>query len=63
MDMFQKLEKDLKEIQYAKINKFFFLSLFLINILHAQADQRFDIFDWEIIGNNGSINSIYLKLF
>jgi hypothetical protein len=56
--MFQKLEKDLKEIQYAKINKFFFLSLFLINILHAQADQRFDIFDWEIIGNNGSINSI-----
>ena len=58
MDMFQKLEKDLKEIQYAKINKFFFLSLFLINILHAQADQRFDLFDWEIIGNNGSINSI-----
>ena len=58
MDMFQKLEKDLNEIQYAKINKFFFLSLFLINILHAQADQRFDIFDWEIIGNNGSINSI-----
>ena len=58
MDMFQKLEKDLKEIQYAKINKFFFLSLFLINILQAQADQRFDIFDWEIIGNNGSINSI-----
>ena len=58
MDMFQKLEKGLKEIQYAKINKFFFLSLFLINILHAQADQRFDIFDWEIIGNNGSINSI-----
>ena len=56
--MFQKLEKDLKEIQYVKINKFFFLSLFLINILHAQADQRFDIFDWEIIGNNGSINSI-----
>ena len=56
--MFQKLEKDLKEIQYAKINKFFFLSLFLINILHAQADQRFDIFDWEIIGSNGSINSI-----
>ena len=56
--MFQKLEKDLKEIQYAKINKFFFLSLFLINILHAQVDQRFDIFDWEIIGNNGSINSI-----
>ena len=56
--MFQKLEKDLKEIQYAKINKFFFLSLFLINILHAQADQRFDLFDWEIIGNNGSINSI-----
>ena len=56
--MFQKLEKDLKEIQYAKINKFFFLSLFLINILHAQVNQRFDIFDWEIIGNNGSINSI-----
>ena len=58
MDMFQKLEKGLKEIQYAKINKFFFLSLFLINILQAQADQRFDVFDWEIIGNNGSINSI-----
>ena len=56
--MFQKLEKGLKEIQYAKINKFFFLSLFLINILQAQADQRFDVFDWEIIGNNGSINSI-----
>jgi hypothetical protein len=56
--MFQKLEKDLKEIQYAKINKFFSLSLFLINILHAQVDQRFGIFDWEIIGNNGSINSI-----
>jgi len=56
--MFQKLEKDLKEIQYAKINKFFSLSLFLINILHAQVDQRFGIFDWEIVGNNGSINSI-----
>jgi hypothetical protein len=56
--MFQKLEKGLKEIQYAKINKFFSLSLFLINILQAQVDQRFDLFDWEIIGNNGSINSI-----
>tara|TARA_X000001036_G_scaffold430930_1_gene464391 strand:- start:1495 stop:3045 length:1551 start_codon:yes stop_codon:yes gene_type:complete len=26
--------------------------------MQAQVDQRFDIFDWEIIGNNESINSI-----
>lgn len=58
MAMFQKLEKGLKEIQYAKINRFFLISLFFISILQAQVDQRFDVFDWEIVGNNGSINSI-----
>src|SRR5210317_1847102 len=58
MAMFQKLEKGLKEIQYAKINRFFLISLFFVSILQAQVDQRFDVFDWEIVGNNGSINSI-----
>lgn len=58
MVMFQKSERDLKEIQITKRNNFFVFSLFFISILQAQIDQRFDLFDWEIIGNNGSINSI-----
>ena len=58
MDMFLKSEKDSKKIQYTKINSLVFLFVFFSNTLQAQIDQRFDVFDWEIIGNNGSINSI-----
>ena len=55
--MFQKLEKVPKKIQY--VNNIFLLKcLLFLNIMQAQVDQRFDIFDWEIIGNNESINSI-----
>ena len=57
MVMFQKLEKVPKKIQY--VNNIFLLKcLLFLNIMQAQVDQRFDIFDWEIIGNNESINSI-----
>ena len=59
MDMFQKLEKVLRKIYQEKINKKFFLKLiFFLNILCAQIDQRFDLYDWEIMGKNESINSI-----
>ena len=58
MVMFQKLEKGSKKIQYVKNNFLFIKCLLFLNILQAQIDQRFDIFDWEIIGNNGSVNSI-----
>tara|TARA_B100000902_G_C27314951_1_gene920696 strand:+ start:1054 stop:2688 length:1635 start_codon:yes stop_codon:yes gene_type:complete len=57
--MFQKLEKDLKKISYAKINKSILLtSFFLISFLNAQVNQKFEIFDWEIIGKKSSVNSI-----
>ena len=57
--MFQKLEKVLRKIYQEKINKNFFLKLiFFLNILCAQIDQRFDLYDWEIMGKNESINSI-----
>ena len=59
MDMFQKLEKDLKKIHHTKINKLFFIQfIFFFDTLCAQIDQRFDLFDWEIIRQNESINSI-----
>jgi len=59
MDMFQKLEKVLKKIHHTKINKLFFIQfIFFFDILCAQIDQRFDLFDWEIIRQNESINSI-----
>ena len=59
MDIFQKLEKVLRKIFQEKNNKFFFVQLiFFLNILNAQIDQRFDLYDWEIIGQNKSINSM-----
>ena len=60
MDIFQKLEKVLRKTFQEKNNKFFFVQLiFFLNILNAQIDQRFDLYDWEIIGQNKSINSIH----
>ena len=57
--MYQKLEKVLKRIHRARINKFFFIQfIFFFDILYAQIDQRFDLYDWEIIRQNESINSI-----
>ena len=59
MDMFQKLEKVLKRIHLTRINKFFFIQfIFFFDVLYAQIDQRFDLYDWEIIRQNESINSI-----
>ena len=59
MDMFQKLEKVLRKIHLKRKNKLFFIQLiFFFGVIHAQIDQRFDLFDWEIIGQNESINSI-----
>jgi ligand-binding sensor domain-containing protein len=59
MDIFQKLEKVLRKTFQEKNNKFFFVQLiFFLNILHAQIDQRFDLYDWEIMGQNKSINSM-----
>ncbi len=59
MDMFQKLEKVLKRIHHTKINKLFFIQfIFFFDTLYAQIDQRFNLFDWEIIRQNESINSI-----
>ena len=59
MDMFQKLEKVLKRIHLTRINKFFFIQFILFfDVLYAQIDQRFDLYDWEIIRQNESINSI-----
>ena len=59
MDMFQKLEKDLRKIHQIKIDKYFFAQLIIfIEIVAAQVDQRFDLYDWEIIRQNESINYI-----
>ncbi len=59
MDMFQKLEKALKRIHHTRKNKLFFIKFILFfDILCAQIDQRFDLYDWEIIRKNESINSI-----
>ena len=59
MDMFQKLEKVLRKIHLKRKNKLFFIQLlFFLGVIHAQIDQRFDLFDWEIVGQNESINSI-----
>lgn len=59
MAMFRKLEKDLKKISHARKNKFILLiSFFLISFLNAQVNQKFEIFDWQIIGKKSSINSI-----
>ena len=59
MDMFQKLEKVLRKIHLIRKNKLFFIQLiFFLDVIHAQIDQRFDLFDWEIIRQNESINSI-----
>jgi hypothetical protein len=57
--MFQKLEKVLRKIHLIRKNKLFFIQLiFFLDVIHAQIDQRFDLFDWEIIRQNESINSI-----
>ena len=59
MDMFQKLEKVLRKIHQIRKNKLFLITLFFfLDVVHAQIDQRFDLFDWEIIRQNESINSI-----
>ena len=59
MDTFQKLEKVLRRIHLTRINKFFFIQfIFFFDVLYAQIDQRFDLYDWEIIRKNESINSI-----
>ena len=59
MDMFQKLEKALRKIHQIRKNKIFLITLFFfLDVVHAQIDQRFDLFDWEIIRQNESINSI-----
>ena len=59
MDMFQKLEKVLKKIHLSRINNFFFIQfIFFFDVLYAQIDQRFDLYDWEILRQNESINSI-----
>ena len=59
MDIFQKLEKGLRKIHQKKIDKHIFvLFIFFLEILVAQVDQRFDLFDWEIMRQNESINSI-----
>ena len=59
MDIFQKLEKGLKKIHQRKIDKHIFVPfIFFLEILVAQVDQRFDLFDWEIMRQNESINSI-----
>ena len=59
MDIFQKLEKGLRKIHQKKIDKHIFVPfIFFLEILVAQVDQRFDLFDWEIMRQNESINSI-----
>ena len=59
MDIFQKLEKGLKKIHQIKIDKHIFVPfIFFLEILVAQVDQRFNLFDWEIMRQNESINSI-----
>ena len=59
MDMFQKLEKVLKRIHRTRKNNLFFIQfIFFFDVLSAQIDQRFDLYDWEIIRQNESVNSI-----
>ena len=59
MDIFQKLEKGLRKIHRKKIDKHILITfIFFLEILVAQVDQRFDLFDWEIMRQNESINSI-----
>ena len=59
MDMFQKLEKALRKTYQIRKNKIFIIQfIFSLNVLNAQIDQRFDLYDWEIIRQNESINSI-----
>lgn len=58
MVIFQKLERALEKIFLVK-NKFkIYLLFFFATFTFAQADRRFQVFDWHIIGNNSSINSI-----
>jgi len=58
MDMFQKLEKVLKRIHRTRKNNLFLIQfIFFFDVLFAQIDQRFDLYDWEIIRQNESINS------
>ena len=57
--MFQKLEKVLKRIHRSRKNNLFLIQfIFFFDVLFAQIDQRFDLYDWEIIRQNESINSI-----
>lgn len=59
MDMFQKLEKVLKRIHHTRINNLFLIQFILFfEVLCAQIDQRFDLYDWEIIRQNESVNSL-----
>ena len=59
MDMFQKLEKVLRRIHRLRKNKLFLIQfIFFFDVLCAQIDQRFDLYDWEIIRQNESVNSI-----
>ncbi len=59
MDMFQKLEKVLKRIHHTRKNNLFLIQfIFFFDVLSAQIDQRFDLYDWEIIRQNESVNSI-----
>ena len=59
MDMFQKLEKVLKRIHRIRKNNLFLIQfIFFFDVLSAQIDQRFDLYDWEIIRQNESVNSI-----
>ena len=59
MDMFQKLEKVLKRIHRTRKNNLFLIQfIFFFDVLSAQIDQRFDLYDWEIIRQNESVNSI-----
>ena len=59
MDMFQKLEKALRRTYQKRKNKILVIQfIFSLNVLNAQIDQRFDLYDWEIIRQNESINSI-----
>ena len=57
--MFQKLEKALRKTYQKRKNKILVIQfIFSLNVLNAQIDQRFDLYDWEIIRQNESINSI-----
>ena len=59
MDMFQKLEKVLRRIHRTRKNNLFLIQfIFFFDVLSAQIDQRFDLYDWEIIRQNESVNSI-----